>query len=47
MVAAVKKENPPDVADESFHNRNNHPAPRKPNLRMAAPTNPLVSSHVV
>src|SRR5580698_7433880 len=26
-------ENPPDVADESFRNRNNRPAPRKPNLR--------------
>jgi hypothetical protein len=29
----VKKENPPDLADESQQNRNNRPAPRKWILR--------------
>jgi hypothetical protein len=29
----VKKENPPDAADESRQNRNSRPAPRKLNLK--------------
>ena len=32
----VKKENPPDLADESQSNRNNRPALRKRNLRRAS-----------
>jgi hypothetical protein len=32
MVAAVKMENPPNMADESLRHRNNQSARRKPKL---------------